>query len=139
MSKFVPQIAFVGKPTDTARTATTTLALDDRLALPVIKGLVYSFEAVLLSNAHATPDIKFGVVTPTGSTGTMFNQAAPATAAALNAAVNIDGTGAPVLTVLRGTFTAGETGTFGISWAQQTSNAEAATLLAGSTLTITNV
>lgn len=129
----------VGRPIDATKTADDTLTADDRLSLPVIKGLTYEFEASLISNAHATPDIQFGLVLPAGSTGQMFNEAAPATAVALNAAVNIDGAGAPVLTKLRGKFVAGADGQVAISWAQQTSDANETSLLAGSTLTVTNL
>lgn len=129
----------VGRPIDAAKTADADLAADERLTLPVIKGLTYEFEASLISEAHATPDIKFGFSLPAGSTGQMFNEAAPATSVALNAAVNVDGTGNPVLTKLRGSFVAGADGHIALTWAQQTSNANESKLLAGSTLTVTNL
>jgi len=135
-------IRLVGRTANaTEKTSDTTQSIDDTLQFRVKDGQVYAFEASLVSAAHASADIDYGLSYPAGTTGAWFDNDVPATAIAIDAELTINGAGVStnVLTKVSGSITAGADGTFGITWAQATSNAGATNLIAGSSLVLTRL
>ncbi len=148
------------KPGNTARPSQVTLAADPDLAITIpLANAAYEVEAVLFASsaANAAGDIQYQFTYPAGASlslqtlgphnslasgsqadGEWFfvalDSASPSTAVPVGASVA--GAGA----VLKGRLTVGATtGSLVLWWAQQTSNASATTLLAGSYLRIRRV
>lgn len=135
-------------------TSSTTLQNDDQLAAPTEVNATYEVALLLLhdSDATAAGDIKIGWTGPAGATltwGVHGANTAQTTSTAV-AAVNMqtrtiaevaafgggDSTGTVAL--VYGTLvTAGTAGTLQLQWAQETSNAVATNVRAGSRLTLT--
>lgn len=128
------------KPANETVTNSTTLQADDHLLWPVRANAVYTLWMVIYFNSGATPDLKLRFTGPSGYTITwstialnasaVTNLAGPLTEA--TTAV-YDGQGANAPIYIDGRVVVGATaGTLGIEWAQNTANASATTVLAGS-------
>jgi hypothetical protein len=135
------------KFTDTARNTTTTLAADPDLSINLLTGQ-YEYELFLLfdsvvagagfkfqSNGTAvdsrgtSPSVETGLVNAASVTTVASFVGAALTYATVSAGANGNGL------VFKGSLLISTAGTFGISWAQNTSNASNTTLRAGSYLT----
>lgn len=131
------------KAADTSRTSTTTVTDDPDLLFAVAANEVRDFTAHLIfQSTSATPDLKFTCAGPSGSTVTYAGQwfsngtstIIPATSGGTTTACDVGGNQISTVTI-SGTCTNGATpGNLSIQWAQNTSNATAMILYAGSYL-----
>ncbi|MEV4846140.1 hypothetical protein AB0K20_23345 [Micromonospora matsumotoense] len=138
------------KTLDTARASTTTLAADPDLALPVIAGAVYVLSAYVAHTYDAACDFKFSWSGPSGATMTNWtadwrttdgNEISGAFASLGSVVPITSGSGtlsqplwAHGLLIIGGT-----AGTLALTWAQNTSSVNPATVRAGSTLRLERV
>jgi hypothetical protein len=129
---------FVKKASDTSRNTTTTLTADPDLKFPVEASKDYDFEILVwMQAAGATPDFKFTLVGPSGSTiwwgpieqgaNVYFTPSTSAAAAILEGGdplvVAGSGTTGPYGLLLKGTVMNGATpGDVELHWAQNTSD-----------------
>ncbi len=123
------------KTVDEVLTSDTTLQDDNQLFFTVGANESWAFEAVLIYNAHATPDIKIKWDAPSGSTMTWADQSITDDDSVfiLSTTTTISGNGANRIAVFRGVLlTGGSAGTFKLTWAQNTSSINASTMLIGS-------
>jgi len=139
------------KPNSTERTSTTTLAADPDLFVPLAANTKYTFEARLFYFANSSPDIKFtlygptladtfrlhyahwGIVPASGSFGNIGMKVGYDTA---GIAPIISNTGEGFFTFSGRIWTDTTAGNFGISWAQNSSNAIGTFMQAGSWLAV---
>ncbi|MEH1059401.1 hypothetical protein V6U89_29860 [Micromonospora sp. CPCC 206171] len=138
------------KTSDTSRTLTTTLTADPDLSVSVIANAVYVVSLYAPHTYDALCDFKFSWTAPTGSA--MTNWTADwrtVDGTEISGAFSTLSTVVP-LTSASGTFTqplwahgllvvGGTAGTFGMTWAQNTSHANAATVKTGSLLRLERV
>lgn len=133
---------------DKTRTSTTTLTAEDQLNVPVVADATYVTEGYfLVSSASNTPDFKgqlngpagvhsFTVhgldVAATGASGSLFAFGG-AIVFQLAAVSNSCGY------ILKGLYRPSASGSYGLDWSQNTSNATATTLKADSWLKLTRV
>jgi|GEM_PF-6699047 len=130
----------------------STLQNDDELIFPVDANAEYAFEATIFYDSGTTPDAKFAVAVPTGST-LAVGQVGATTAAAGNsgsvsyaagttsgtqpANVGGAGTGTRLVEILRGTVkTASTAGSIQLQWAQANADLSDTTVFAGSSLRV---
>lgn len=155
-------LTVVAKAADESVTSSTTLHDDAALSLAVEANSKYLVDVrLLLLAGSATPDFKFGFSVPAGASvywapemesnvasGGFSVYWSPSTAAAASAAqallttgvLNVQATTTLIGLHLLGTLiTAGTAGDLKLQWAQQTSDAAAATVKAGSALQIVKV
>ena len=132
------------KSTDEARVSTTTLANDSKLKFDMLANRKYRLAGKVFYDTNATADFKFGYAGPAGATLIRLSRklVAPGTGFL---DVTVDTTYATEISVA-GSATTGyieydgiihngaNAGTFAFQWAQNTSNAGATTVLAGSSL-----
>lgn len=142
---------FVAKSSDESVTSSTTLQNDDELALTVVASAEYHGElvAVFTSAANAAGDINIGFTVPTGSTlhfmgvgphnslasGSQVDGEFIARLSATSGSTVIPYGASTVTTtgVIKIRLTTGaNAGTLQVQWAQQSSNANATTMKAGS-------
>jgi len=140
----------VSKPSDTIRTATTTLADDPHLTFAGLANTVYAVEAVLYLNGPSAADWKFGWSVPAGATmlwgavgeGSSKWSAGSSTVTptALNTEADPDTGGAATGVcgrVLKGKVRIDATaGNVTLQWAQNTSNGGNSIVTAGSFLRV---
>lgn len=114
------------KPENTTRSNNDVLTLDPHLQLPVVSGQQYRAQIDFIYTSQGTPDFKFQLEYPSGSIGYWYADTGSLsnTVNDLSAIEVLNGFGS----TRRGTsiivlFTAGDDGTFGLKWAQNTSNA----------------
>lgn len=143
----------IAKTSNTARSSTTTLAADPVLLVPVLANRIYRMEAFLLVTSGITPDFKFDFTGPAGSahafnTITLARSAAQGSTTPIDVRYGEDGlavappspAGATYATqrlqlhVVGTLDTAGTAGNFTFRWSQNTSDAGATTVYAGSWL-----
>ncbi len=133
----------VNKPSTTVRTSTTTLADDPHLTFPMKNGRSYTVRGRVFGYSEATPDFKWGLVGPTGTTIVTF-----ATVMKNDTITTLVGrgssgyfTGETVLQGSNGTLSieftaqilpATADGTFAFQWSQNTSNAGPTAVWGGS-------
>jgi hypothetical protein len=128
----------VRKTTNETVNNSTTLQNDDELFIAVEASVTYDFEAEIIYNSGATPDLKFGWTFPSGLTmfyavyaaggGTFlgYNEIETSVPA-------VDGAGAAVGVLLKGTVIVSSTaGTLQLQWAQNALNASNTIVQAGS-------
>lgn len=121
----------------------TTLVNATDLVVDVEANAMYLGELVLYYNAHATPDIKFGLTVPSGTTGTWGGTGYDFTSTLLafgplniTTALGFGGMGATDKpAILKVSLTTGSTaGEVRVQFAQSTSDGNNSTLLAGSSM-----
>ena len=143
-SWFVPLVAI--KPSDTARTSTTSITNDPDLQVTLAANAIYQITGSLeyKGGTNGSSDIQIQVNGPSGCTGfwgavrlqiTSF----PTTTAIVNPFGNnvnagTNGTGNPQPFFIHGSCTTTTAGTLAIAWAQNTSSGTATTLIGGSLL-----
>lgn len=135
----------------TSATTGATLVNDTDLSVAVAASTTYAVEAVIIYAAGTTPDMKVAFTWPTGATmpwGLIGNTTAAAfqavafSAPASATTFSVGGTGVSndLLLYLYGTLTVGTVaGTLQFQFAQNTADASATTVRAGSRLTLTVV
>jgi hypothetical protein len=140
---FVPDM--VVKGSDQNITSSITLTSDSALFQAVEANALYTFNLVLLYTAISAANINMMFIGPAGATmnsGIMgFSSAGGgafgATTRAIASAVVFGGTGIVVPLFWQGTLqTSSTAGTFQFQWAQSVSNGTAATVKAGSSLSL---
>lgn len=130
----------VTKPINETVTASTVFQNDDHLFFPIGANETWAFRFTVLANVPATPDIKFAVTAPSGATCVVsfVDAEAAVTNGNFGCGVStglITGNGANDVYEVVGTVTNGATaGVVQLQWAQNTSNAAAVTVLAGSSV-----
>lgn len=139
------------RTTNLGRTSTTALAADTELVFAAAANKLYRIDALLIaSSASTTPDIKFGIDAPAGSTisaqvtglassGTGLSGAGRvcylnATTDEADFALDAGRYVFPLVGYVR---TSGTSGNISVTWAQRSSNATASTLHADSCLAVT--
>ena len=133
------------KGADTARATTTTLTADPDLTVSVLANTVYVVRLSLPYKGAATNtgDFKFGFSVPGGSSfaGGFIGVTNPlgvylvSVTASSTLISYSNGTGSPLWCEVSATLiTSGTAGSLTLTWAQNTSNATATTLMAGASL-----
>lgn len=144
------------KAADESVTSSTTLQNDDELSatIPAVGTYVFDLFIYATSAANAAGDIKIGFTFPTGSL--RFSGIGPdvglasgsvqagqwfvhLSAASGTSAINFGLSTATVGIRIHGLFVASATGTLQVQWAQDSSNANASTVKAGSHLVVQRV
>jgi hypothetical protein len=133
------------KAANTARALTTTLTADPDLTIPVLANSSYLVTIFLLYNGAATNtgDLKFGFSVPSGASlpGGVIGVANPLavftnslTASSVLVSYG-NGTGNPLWCGVTATLlTSSTAGSLTLTWAQNTSNGTATTLMTGSSM-----
>lgn len=134
----------VVKSADESRTnitdPTATLTNDSELAFAIGANETWAFRFIVSANAGTGPDIKFAVTAPGGATcdANLIDHEAAVSIANIACGVStglVTGTGLPDVYEITGTVRNGGTaGTVNLQWAQNTANATATTVFAGSFL-----
>ncbi len=127
----------VVKTADETMTNDTTLQDDNHIFFAVGANEKWAFELFTLVFAHATPDLKFGFTAPTGATVTWARFGIADDEQISNLGDTILQGGGSTLRIIsyRGLITNGSNaGTFQLQFAQNTSNANATTMKAGTYL-----
>jgi len=88
-TKKAPVAAFVKKAASTIRTATTTLADDPHLTIPIVVGQFYDFKAFVVVNGPAAADFQFQWTVPTGAVSRFSVARMPTTAASMTDGVYV--------------------------------------------------
>jgi hypothetical protein len=137
----------VFKPSNQAKTSDTTLANDSTLVAALDATSTYAFRFVVFLSTGATPDSKYGLAY-TGSLSSAFvfrGYQSPgagigaadlftATVETLPGVLNVNGGTGTTIIMIHGVLTTSTAGNLSFQWAQQTSNAAATTVRAGSYL-----
>ena len=135
------------KSADTARSLTTTLTADPALTVTVVPNATYQMYVSLLYKGNTTNagDLKFGFTQLTGAslaggflgiTNPLGLYIVPVTATSTLVSYS-NGTSNPLWCQVSATLvTTSGGGTFALLWAQNTSNATATTLMAGSSMSL---
>ena len=146
----VGQTLFARKTGSESVTSSTTFQDDDDLVLAVESGAVYEFRAVLVYDGDSAGDLKYQIAIP-GGTVVASRQSLVSTAAGTSddgagfldattvATAGTLGVGTQATVLLVGLVTIDTTGDLKVRWAQNTSNATATRLLAGSFVTLRRV
>jgi hypothetical protein len=133
------------KAADTARSSTTTLTADPDLTIPVLANSSYlvTISLVYKGNTTNAGDLKFGFSVPSGATlpGGFLGITNPlalyivsVTASSVLVSYS-NGVGNPLwCTVTATLLTSGTAGNLTLTWAQNTSNGTATTLMTGSSM-----
>lgn len=135
------------KTADTARTTTTTLTDDPHLTVAVAASTTYDVEGYFIwTAASGTPDIKFAFTVPSGATfniGVMAGYGAASSSSYYPCVTSgtspgsVQVTTATSIALVKGFITvAGTSGSLTFQWSQNTSSADATTVLTGSWLRI---
>ncbi len=128
------------KPSNETVTASTAFQNDDHLFFPIGANETWAFRYTVLANVPTAPDIKFAVTAPSGASCVVsyIDSEAAATNGNYGCGVStglVTGNGANDVYEIVGTVTNGGTaGVVQLQWAQNTSNAAAVTVLAGSSV-----
>ena len=116
-----PRVLTVFKTSNQIKNSDTSFANDNDLVLSVNPNEKFSYYIVLSWSSGATPDIKFQLSLPSGSTHDMVNLTDLTN---LNKPIVLPGSGSNEFAILVGEFTVGSTGGIvGLQWAKNTSNA----------------
>jgi hypothetical protein len=145
---------FARKTATESVTSSTTLQDDDDLTVSVLANTVYTVQAMLRYDGATTGDMKYKFVVPSGASFLYANMI-PATSITGSAgnttnfagfddtqtlSVGAAGAGTTLAIAISGLLVVGGTaGTFKLQWAQQTSDATATRMFAGSFLRATKV
>lgn len=129
------------KTADTSRASNSTLSNDPDLAVSVVAGATYEVDITLLFSSDITPAFKNAMAIPTGATSTLANYSS-------TNGYRLSGTTVDTWTVANttvrairysGTLICPNAGTYAVQWAQNTSNATAAVVRAGSIMVLERV
>lgn len=136
----------VHKTLNESVTSSTVLQNDNELAFAVVAGSTYVFELwLILFSTSATPDVKVGFTFPTGTMAfgafggdptINFQANSGATSGTTVQPLGVAVSASPVAqnALIKGSFVCTVSGTVQMQWAQNTSDATAMTIKAGSTL-----
>jgi hypothetical protein len=129
------------KTADESKTNDATPAIDTDLQVELEASSEYTFQLTILTNGHATPDMKYTFVVPSGAVGgySLDLDADNASLTLLTSSTFNSQFGNDRIGVLIGRIKTSSAGTFGFSWAQWTLDANALTLQEGSNLIITKL
>lgn len=140
------------KPSDTARASTATAAADPHLTIASIPAGSYALEGWLPYESATAGDIKIGWTAPASATLAWSHYGLAVAASVASAAINnavyavgdvqpagTIGAGSPVALRPTGFLVVTTPGTLALTWAQNTSDATATTLRAGSWLKLAKV
>jgi hypothetical protein len=139
----IPRIAI--KTADESINTTTTFQDDNELLLTVEANSTYKCRLHLQTSSGTTPDFKYQFSKPSGATTPSWNALYFTAAAALTASISGDalttgGFGADLPIEAYGLLiTSSTAGTFGLQWAQNTSDAGSTIVRAGSFLELIKV
>ena len=134
--------ARVVKKADETRNNTTTLTIDSELAVSLLANKKYSFIIGFYFSSAQTPDIKYAFTLPSGASGRINGSgwsSGVSTTDDILTIVKLLGAsaGGNQMAMITGKIKIDATaGTFGITWAQNTSNASDTTVLEGSWIVI---
>jgi hypothetical protein len=140
-SWFVPLVAV--KPSDTARSLTTSVTNDPDLQLSLAANAIYDVTAAIQykGGANGSTDGQCTLNAPSGATGFWFAhrlQISSLTLSSLtvafstNANIGTNGTGNPEPLFIKASVTTSTAGTLAFAWAQNMSSNTATTMMAGS-------
>ena len=145
-TKWIPWDGHTIKPSDTARSSTTTAAADPHLVAPLAANRKYVFEIVAYCIGNAAGDLKIQISTPAGATLVYSWQRMGSTDGEVkndgtdSGTISMTGTSWPSqaeAVVISGEVTVSSTaGDLELKWAQATSNATATTIKAGSFMSV---
>lgn len=145
LQRMLPLVAY--KSGDQSVTSSTTLVNDSALAVPVEANAVYKVELLIYyaGGTHATADFKYNFTFPSGAGSASVRYLGLSTALAIQygtvvlggaGAFGTNGTGNILTVDLEFNLTTSSTaGNLQLQWAQNTSNATATTVKAGSIMT----
>lgn len=147
------QPLFVRKVADTSRISTTTTSADPELLIASLPAQrYYAVIGVVSYNGDTTADMKGGLYGPTNATYIGAYRSAPSTVAATATTIVANtiglgngfafgcmGTGTDMNCLFVGTYYSGDGGTFGFTWAQNSSVATNTTVKSGSYFVLTPV
>lgn len=140
----------VRKPSDTSKTSDTTVASDPHLTVAVGTG-TFLTKVVAIFDSATNADINIGLATPGSSTvrGAIFGPAISATAvghtiaylgpASGNAAAGGIGVGTSSVIEIRATVVTTGSGSIAVQWAQNSNQATATTVSAGSSIEVEQI
>lgn len=135
--------ALVHKAADTSRASTTTATDDPDLTVTLASGATYAIDCLLIaSSSSVNPDLKFQFTRPTNTASEVRYDTVETAVGVITTSANGGALGS-IFTVpltatnfhrikLFGKITTTASGTFAISWAQNTSDAAATVMRAGS-------
>jgi hypothetical protein len=144
----------VTKPSDQSATSTTTLADDTDLQFTVSANAEYEWNMLLTCTGATinTGDVKFTFTWPAGAVGKWYGDGFAVAAGSPSPAVihvedtsgsahafGVDGSGLSPVRVTGRVTVSSTAGTLKLRWAQNTSNATATKVLAGSAMTVRRV
>lgn len=156
---YYPGGLFVSKSLATSRAATTSLAADPELSIPVAANTTYEFEALFFVAGNSAADFKFNFTFPssdfaagltapgttygatsTDGVGTWTSTLITAGTVSATFACGITDTTIPLTCLVNGILKVGSSaGAFYLSWAQNSSNATATALGANSYMLLDRV
>lgn len=144
LATYEPKLALKVKGSNTARISSTTLTIDPDLTFPVVAGGTYLFEMALFLSDAAGGDYKFsapsgiasswhmgvhGGTLALGSATGVVNHRTAGSAANESSTLIIGGVTSFTMATIMGYVTVSTAGTFGLTWAQNTSAASPGTIL----------
>jgi hypothetical protein len=143
-------VRFARKTSSQAIISSAVLVNDGELLISgLLPGEIWSFDALLVYEAHATPDIKFSFVAPAGSSGTWTILPTTVAGGGLQVSSSLSfggaqvaaggGLGTVIVVTARGILVVGSAGSLQLQWAQNSANANPSTLHAHSTIFATKV
>lgn len=129
------------KTADQTKNSDNTLADDSEMSIPVEANSIYEFRAFLVTNSHATPDMKILFSSPAGATLNLFLSASNNGALIDPSSVTVlAGSGANRAGYWRGSLVTSSTaGNFVLQWAQKTSDVNDTILRKGSYIALTKM
>ena len=141
VNTYLVNTLYAVKASDESVTSSTTLQDDEHLFASVAANSVYEVTVALRGTANSSGDLKVQFAGPAGATG-LFGAGKDHSCVTLgtpNGPISLS-TATPDTVFFMGTLTVGGTaGTFKLQWAQNTSNATATTLQAGSYMVLRRI
>jgi hypothetical protein len=154
----IPSVAY--KASDQSVTNSTTVVNDNDLSFSVVSGATYNIDSYLQWVGNDTGDIKFGFTFPASSTlsfaiigpddtattfasggtrGTGEWFARNGQTSSPSGTIQVSGSTSTLAGIIKGQLVCNTTGTLQLQWAQNTANATATTLKAGSWMSLKRV
>jgi len=134
----------VVKSSNESRNTTTTLTADSVLGVAVSSGITYHFKMLVFFTTAATPDFKYSFSGPALTSCRFYRASAVgggtpawvAVSTSLPGSTALAGSGTDGFVMMEGVVTPSASGNITFNWAQNTSDATNATVLAGSFMEI---